>query len=167
MERAPKRRKATKACDNCKRQKTRCEWNAATDESPNGGCHRCRVLSQICKVDGHPSSHDTQHVSTHGPSSTSTSAPPRGDDTPSVTSPTEQEGGISRYQPNFHESTHALESSESFFTDLKEVAWSTPMAMVTRLLAWHEGRPFASDAGKDPASAGIISELETQELLLV
>ena len=41
------------------------------------------------------------------------------------------------------------------------------MTMVTRLLAWHEGRPFASDAGNGPASAGILSELEVQELLSV
>ena len=164
MERAQKRGKATKACDNCKRQKTRCEWNAATDESPHSGCHRCRVLSQTCTVDGHPSSQDIHQVPTPGPSNTSTSAIPGGE---SVISPAEQEGDVSRYQPNFHESTHVLETSESFFTDFKEVAWSTPMAMVTRLLAWHEGRPFASDAGKDPASAGIISELEVQDLLLM
>lgn len=41
------------------------------------------------------------------------------------------------------------------------------MAMVTRLLAWHEGRPFASDAGNGPASTGVLYELEVQELLSV
>lgn len=165
MERAQKRRKATKACDNCRRQKSRCEWNATTDESPNGGCHRCRVLSQTCTIDGHPPTHDTNHTPVPGPSSVPVSAIPRGDDIPSVAGSTERERSLLRYQPNFHEWLHALESSESFFTDLGKIAWSTPMAMLTGLMAWHDGRPFTSDTGKDPASAGILSEPEVQELL--
>jgi len=167
MERAQKRRKTTKACDNCRRQKSRCEWNAATDGSPDGGCHRCRVLSHTCTIDGHPPTHDAYHVPTPGPSSASTSAVPRGDDAPSVAGPTEQERGLLSYQLNFHEWLHGLDSSESFFTDLGGVAWSTPMAMLTRLMALHDGRPFTSDTGKDPVSSGVLSGPEVQELLSV
>ena len=82
-----------------------------------------------------------------------------------MTGPTEQGRDILRYQPNFHEWLHGLESSESFFTDLGKIAWSTPMAMLTRLVAWHDGRPFTPDMGKDPASAGILSGPEVRELL--
>jgi hypothetical protein len=167
MERAQKRRKATKACDNCRRQKSRCEWNATTDESPNGGCHRCRTLSHTCTINGHPPAHDTHRVLTPGPSNASTSATPRGDNAPTVAGTTEQERGLSRSQPNFHEWVNTLESSESFFTDLGGIAWSTPMAMLTRLMAWHDGKPFTSDTGKDPASAGILSGPEVRELLSV
>ena len=83
----------------------------------------------------------------------------------SVAGSSEQGRSLSRYQPNFHEHLHELESSESFFTDLGEIAWSTPMAMLARLRAWHDGRPSASDTGKDPASAGILSGPEIQDLL--
>ena len=41
------------------------------------------------------------------------------------------------------------------------------MAMLTRLMALHDGRPFTSDTGKDPVSAGVLSVLEVQELLSV
>jgi hypothetical protein len=166
MERAPKRRKATKACDSCRRQKARCEWNATSDESPNGGCHRCRVLSQVCTIDGQPPTQDTHHVptTTPGPSSTFIPGIPKQDNPPPAGGVLEQ----GRYQPSFHEWLHSLENSESFFTDLGKIAWSTPMAMLTRLMAWHDGRPFASDTtGKDPASTGVLSGQEVQELLLV
>jgi len=167
MERAQKRRKATKACDNCRRQKSRCEWNATSDESPNGCCHRCRVLSQTCTIDGHHPTPDTHPAPTPGPSSTSTSRIPRRDDTPSFAESSEQEESLLRHQPNFHEYLHALENSESFFTDLGKIAWSTPMAMLTRLMAWHDGRPSTSDTGKNPTSIGILSGQEVRELLLV
>ena len=86
---------------------------------------------------------------------------------PSVVGPTEQERGLLSYQPSFHEWLHGLDSSESFFTDLGGVAWSTPMAMLTRLMALHDGRPFTSDTGKDPVSAGVLSGPEVRELLSV
>lgn len=161
MERAPKRRKTAKACDSCRRQKSRCEWNAALDESSTGGCHRCRALSQPCTIDGQPSAQDARRVPTpdSGPPSTfgsgiSKQTPP----------PTEIASG---HQPSFHEWLHSLKNSESFFTDLGKIAWNTPMAMLTRLMAWHDGRPFTSDDGKDPASIGVLSGLEVQELLTV
>jgi hypothetical protein len=165
MERAQKRRKTTKACDNCRRQKTRCEWNATSDESPEGGCHRCRVLSQTCTIDERPN-----RVPAPSPSTAPTSGIPRGDATPSVAEPLEEGRNPSKYQLNHHECPSVLESapdSESFFRDHGQLSWSTPMAMLTRLTAWHDGRPPASDTGKDPASAGILSGLEVQELLSV
>lgn len=169
MERAQKRRKATKACDNCRRQKTRCEWNANSDESPNGSCHRCGVLSQTCTIDGQPPAQNVQNVSNPGPgpSSSFVSGISKGDGASPSTQSSEQEGSVLRYQPSFHEFLHSLECSESFFTNLGKVAWGTPMAMVTRLMACHDGRPFISDTGKDPTSAGILSVPEVQELLAV
>jgi len=87
---------------------------------------------------------------------------------PSVAGPMEHEtGSLFRYQQNFHEWPHALEKSESFFANLGKIARSTPMAMLTRLMAWHDGRPFISNGGKDPASAGVLSGPEVQELLSV
>jgi hypothetical protein len=41
------------------------------------------------------------------------------------------------------------------------------MAMLTRVMVWYDGRLPASDMGKDPASAGMLSGLEVQELLSV
>ena len=41
------------------------------------------------------------------------------------------------------------------------------MAMFSKLMAWHDGRPSTSNAGKDPTSAGILSGQEVQELLSV
>ena len=169
MERAPKRRKAAKACDNCRRQKSRCEWNSTSDESPNGGCHRCRVLSQVCTIDGQPPTHDTHRAPTPGPGTSNASAREisKQDNTPPGAGTLEQERGALGYQPSFHEGLHSLENSESFFTDLGKTAWSTPMAMLTRLVAWHDGRPFTSETSKDPASAGGLSRPEIRELLLV
>jgi len=167
MERAQKRRKAIKACDNCRRHKSRCKWNATSDESPNGSCHRCRVLSQTCTIDGHPPASDTHLAPTPGPSSASTSRIPRRNDTPSVAESSEQEKSLLRNQPNYHEYLHALENSESFFKDLGKIAWSTPMAMLTKLMGWHDGRPSTSDTGKDPTSVGILSRQEVQGILLV
>lgn len=169
MEHAPKRRKTAKACDNCRRQKSRCEWNATSDESPNGSCHRCRVLTQSCTIDGQPPAQDTHRVSTpgSGPSNAPTPGTPKQDNTSPAAGILEQERGVLRYQPSFHEWLHSLENSESFFTDLGKLAWSTPMAMLTRLMAWHDGRPFTPDIGKDPASSGVLSRQEVRELLSV
>ncbi|KAF9648168.1 hypothetical protein BDM02DRAFT_2341770 [Thelephora ganbajun] len=166
MERAQKRRKATKACDSCRRQKSRCEWNTTTDESPNGSCHRCSVLFQTCTIDGHPTSQNTHRVPTPGPSSASTSGTSR-DDTPSVAGSSVQGRSLLRHLPGFHERFLSLENSEPFLTDLGKVAWSTPMAMLTKLMSWHNGRPSTSDTGKDAASVGILSGPEVQELLSV
>lgn len=167
MERAPKRRKAAKACDNCRRQKSRCEWDSISDEPPHRGCHRCRVLSQVCTIDGQPLAQDIHRVPSPGPGPPNSIIPgtPKQANTPPSAGVTEQERGVQSYQPSFHESLHSLENSESFFTDLEKTAWTTPMAMLTRLMARHTGRPFTSDTGKDPASNGILSEQEVRELL--
>ena len=169
MERAQKRRKATKACDNCRRQKSRCEWNARSDESPDGGCHRCRVLSQTCTIDGQPLTQDTNHVPSHepGPSDAPTYVIPKESEALSYAESSEREGSPPKYQPSFHEWLHSLENSESFFTALGKIAWGTPMAMLARLTAWHDRRPFTSDTGKDPMSAGILSDSEVEGLLNV
>ena len=163
MERAQKRRKATKACDNCRRQKSRCEWNSSCDESPDGGCHRCRVLSQTCTIDGQALSQNTPRGPSPGPSSRFL----KDDETPTGAGSSVQEESLLRYQPSFHEWLHSLENSESFFTGLGKVAWGTPMAMVARLMAWNDRKPFSSGSGENFASTGILSAQEVQELLSV
>ena len=111
--------------------------------------------------------HDTHRAPTPGPSNAFTSAIPRGGGGPSIAGPTEQERGLLRYQPNLYEWLYGLESSESFFTDLGKIAQSAPTTMLTMLRGWHDGRPFTPDVGKDPASAGILSEPGVRELLSV